>query len=148
MSGENPVEQHLDVDGDGNTIYMAAGDLTIHAKAPEPEVRSFDNVWYVPRRLRLWEPVNADIGTLLVYRDHLEFEGEKGRLTLAGVREVKHTRHGGDISNSWVRLLYGDPATPREAWFSRRTRLGVDALLGGSGDLFSLLHRRFTRSAG
>src|ERR1041384_2340187 len=105
--------QTVNVTGDGNRIYVAGRDLHAAASAGSPhkddEVRPFTNVWYTPRRLRFYQPVNADVGTLVVYRDHLEFRGEKTSLTFREIHDVAHTRHGGDISNSWVRVTYGDP---------------------------------------
>lgn len=139
-------EQVVNVSGSGNHVYVAGRDLRMSSESATPDpaatVRRFTNVWYLPKRLRFYQPVNADVGTLLVYGDRVEFRGEKSNVALGEIHDVSHTRHGGDISNSWVRVTYGDPSNPSEAYFSHRTRLGLDALLGGSEDLFSVLHQR------
>lgn len=146
--------QVVTVTGDGAQVFMAGRDLNVSGGPGAPAageraggVRSFTNVWYLPRRLRFYQRVNADVGTLIVHPDRLEFRGEKGSLTIGEIHDVAHTRHGGDISNSWVRVTYGDRAAPSEAWFSHRTRLGVDALLGGSAELFDVLHARMKAPA-
>jgi hypothetical protein len=143
--GEDGRPQKVNISGDGNQVFMAERDLTMSAgpDAPGDRVRRFTNVWYVPRRLRLWQPVNADVGTLIVHPDHVEFRGDKGAsLEIGEIHDVAHTRHGGDVSNNWVRVTFGDRTAPSEAWFSHRTRLGLDALLGGSVELFNVLHAR------
>lgn len=139
--------QVFHVVGHNNRINASLGDMHIGTDDAPPRgddgVQRFTNVWYLPRRLRFYQPVNADVGTLIVYPDHVEFRGEKGGSVNVGeIHDVAHTRHGGDISNSWVRVTYGDRAAPQEAYFSHRTRLGVDALLGGSHELFEVLHAR------
>lgn len=141
-----PTEQFVHVVGDGNSVYVAGRDLHMsdqeRPSSGAEGVRRFTNVWYLPKRLRFYQPVNADVGTLVIDGDRVEFRGEKSSLSIGDIHDVAHTRHGGDISNSWVRVTYGDPSAPSEAYFSHRTRLGLDALLGGSEDLFAVLHHR------
>lgn len=136
--------QSVNVKGNNNQVFVAGGNLHASPGGPPPAdgVRRFTNVWYLPRRLRFYQRINADVGTLMVYDDRVEFRGEKGGFAITDIHDVEHTRHGGDISNSWVRVTYGNPSALREAYFSHRTRLGLDALLGSSDELFAVLHQR------
>jgi len=136
------VEQVVNVSGAENQVNVVAGDLHIGGAPPAEKVRPFTNVWYCPRRLRFFEFVDADVGTVLVHPDRVEFRGQRERFEFQRIHDVMHTRMGGDIANNWVRVMYGDPAAPREAWFSQRPRLGINPLLGGSAALFSALHER------
>ena len=119
---------------------QAAGRRSTEAMA-ESNVCIVTNVWYTPRRYKLYSYIASDIGTLYVYEDHIEYRGQKDEdgVRIAGITGIKHTKMPGDINNSWVEVRYSGADGEAAAYFSDAKKLGIGSLLGGSEELFRAL---------
>ncbi|MCA1614902.1 MAG: hypothetical protein LC800_12365 [Acidobacteria bacterium] len=99
----------------------------------------FENVWYRPAESR-WSDMEfvayRDAGRLVVRADSLEFYGKAGRAVVAGVRGVAVVKQGRDFINDWVRIEYGDAATPATAFFADGSWLGWGGILGGTRRIY------------
>lgn len=113
-----------------------------------PEVQ-FENVWYRPDESR-WRDMDfvayKDAGRLVVRADSLEFYGKAGRVHIAGVRGIWVVKQGRDFINDWVRIDYGEAATPATAFFADGSWLGWGGILGGTRRIFEA-GRHLARSA-
>ena len=99
----------------------------------------FENVWYRPAESR-WRDAELtayrDSGRLVVRAGSLEFYGRAGRVEVAGVRSVSLVKQGRDFVNDWVRIEYGEAATPATAFFADGSWLGWGGILGGTRRIF------------
>jgi len=97
--------------------------------------QTFDNVWYLPDENR-WTDMHLlafrDMGKLIVGEDSLEFQGNKARVVITGVKRVSYGKQGRDFMNNWVRLEYGDPAATSTAFFADGSLLGWGGIFGGT----------------
>jgi hypothetical protein len=94
-----------------------------------------NHVWYLPSENR-WRDMNIlafrDSGRLVVGDDTLEFQGGKERVVISGVRRVSIGKQGRDFVNDWVKVEYGDPASPSTAFFADGRFLGWGGVFGGT----------------
>ena len=104
-------------------------------KPPAPGGVHFVNVGYSDRSFGMFHFRDHDVGTLSIGGGEAVFRGEKGTVRVTGVLDVSHGKQGGDVFANWVKVRYGDPASPSVGYFSRQTLLGN--LIGGSDDLFA-----------
>jgi hypothetical protein len=104
----------------------------------------FDPVWYLPSE-NTWRDLNLlafrDSGRLTIGDDCLEFQGKSGRVDISGIRRVSIGKQGRDFVNEWVKVEYGDPASPSTAFFADGSLLGWGGVFGGTRRLFATLGR-------
>ena len=109
----------------------------------------FESVWYRPDESswRNFELVAfKDSGRLVVRADSLEFYGKSGRVHVANARSVALVKQGRDFINDWVRVEYGDAATPSTAFFADGSWFGWGGILGGTRRIYEAV-RHLARSA-
>jgi hypothetical protein len=109
-----------------------------------PAIKIFTNIWFEDHKYSIWSVRNAEVGTLSVFSDRLEFSGSETDLQITGIIRVRHTKMGGDVNNNWVEVLYQNGESVRLAYLSAASTLGVGNLLGGSEELFDFLYKHFT----
>src|SRR5713226_9296026 len=83
--------------------------------------QTFDTVWYLPHENR-WRDLNVlayrDVGKLTVYDNFIEFRGKNETVTISNPLRVSYGKQGRDFVNNWVKVEYGDSATPSAAFFA------------------------------
>jgi len=103
---------------------------------------TLDHIWYRPSE-NSWRDMNLlafrDSGRLIIGDGTLEFQGGKGRVVIAGIRHVSIGKQGRDFINEWVKIEYGDPASPSTAFFADGSLLGWGGVLGGARRLFAII---------
>jgi hypothetical protein len=101
-----------------------------------------DSVWYLPSE-NSWRKLNLlafrDSGRLSIGDGTLEFQGRKGQVTITGIRRVSIGKQGRDFINAWVKVEYGDPASPSTAYFADGSLLGWGGVFGGTRRLLRCL---------
>jgi hypothetical protein len=102
------------------------------------------HIWYLPSENR-WRDMNIlafrDSGKLIIGDDTLEFQGNKERVVISGIRRVSAGKQGRDFINDWVKVEYGDPASPSTAFFADGSYLGWGGVFGGTRRLFAAVRR-------
>ena len=95
----------------------------------------FNSVWYLPAENK-WRDLNMaafrDSGSLFVRDDSVEFQGEKEMVVITHVRRISFGKQGRDFVNNWVKIEYGDGASPSSAFFADGSWLGWGGILGGT----------------
>jgi hypothetical protein len=98
------------------------------------------HVWYLPSENR-WRDLNIlafrDSGDLIIGDDSLEFQGSKERVVISGIRHVSIGKQGRDFVSDWVKVEYGDPASPSTAFFADGSWLGWGGVFGGTRRLLA-----------
>jgi hypothetical protein len=97
--------------------------------------RRFEQVWFLPAE-NTWRDFQIlafrDTGVLTLQENALEFCGAKGTVVITDVHHVSYGKQGRDFINNWVKIEYGDPASPSEAFFADGSLLGWGGILGGT----------------
>jgi hypothetical protein len=97
--------------------------------------RVFDTVWYLPHENR-WRDLNIlayrDTGKLTVEENSIKFNGGKETVVIANVQRVTFGKQGRDFVNNWVKIEYGDSATPSVAFFADGSLHGWGGIFGGT----------------
>jgi hypothetical protein len=98
----------------------------------------FDTVWYLPHENR-WRDLNLlaykDTGKLRVAENSIEFSGGKETVVITNIRRVTLGKQGRDFVNNWVKVEYGDIATPSVAYFADGSLHGWGGIFGGTKKL-------------
>ena len=102
----------------------------------------FDPIWYLPSE-NTWRDLNLlafrDSGRLTIGEGTVEFLGKKEHVVLTDLRRVSIGKQGRDFVNDWVRVEYGDPASPSTAFFADGSLLGWGGVFGGTRRLYALI---------
>ncbi len=97
--------------------------------------QTFDTVWFLPHENR-WRDFNLlayrDTGRLTVSDESIEFRGDKETLVITNVQRVSYGKQGRDFVNNWVKVEYGDHATPSVAFFADGSMHGWGGIFGGT----------------
>jgi hypothetical protein len=95
----------------------------------------FDTVWYLPHENR-WRDLNIlayrDTGKLTVQENAIEFNGGKETVVIANIQRVTFGKQGRDFINNWVKIEYGDSASPSVAFFADGSLRGWGGIFGGT----------------
>jgi hypothetical protein len=101
-----------------------------------------EHVWYLPSENR-WRDLNLlafkDSGRLIVKEDALEFQGSKEKVTISGIRRISIGKQGRDFISDWIKVEYGDPASPSMAFFADGSCLGWGGVLGGTRHILAVV---------
>ena len=96
--------------------------------------QTFDTVWYLPHENR-WRDLNVlayrDVGKLTVSDNLIEFRGKNETVTISNPLRVSYGKQGRDFVNNWVKVEYGDSATPSAAFFADGSLRGWGGIFGG-----------------
>ncbi len=88
--------------------------------------QTFDTVWYLPHENR-WRDLNVlayrDVGKLTVSDNLIEFRGKNETVTISNPLRVSYGKQGRDFVNNWVKVEYGDSATPSAAFFAKTSMI-------------------------
>jgi hypothetical protein len=99
-----------------------------------------NHIWYLPSENR-WRDMNLlafrDSGRLILGDGALEFQGGRERVVIAGIRRVSIGKQGRDFINEWVRVEYGEAASPSTAFFADGSLLGWGGVFGGTKRLLA-----------
>jgi len=106
-------------------------------------LKTFTNIWYADRKYSIWSVRNTVPGTLTVFSDHLEFNSSELDLLITAISCIRHTKMGGDLNNNWVEVVYQNGEAAKFGYFAEASKLGIGNLLGGSEELFDILHKQF-----
>jgi hypothetical protein len=79
-----------------------------------------------------------DRGTLTISPGKLVFDGAKKNLEITDIADISAKRHGRDIVNRWITVIYGDGQT---AMFVDGRLLGWSGLLGGNKRLLNAIEQ-------
>ena len=106
--------------------------------------QTFENVWYLPDENH-WRNLQMlafrDAGSLIVHDNSIEFRGKKGMVQINNIRRVTCGRQGRDFVNKWVKIEYGDGASPTTAFFADGSMLGWGGILGGTNRILDAVTR-------
>ncbi len=101
-----------------------------------------NHIWYLPSENR-WRDMNIlafrDSGRLIVGDGTLEFQGSKERVIITGIRRVSIGKQGRDFINDWIKVEYGEAASPSTAFFADGSFLGWGGVFGGTRRLFAIV---------
>ncbi len=96
---------------------------------------TFDDVWYLPEENK-WRDLNLlaykDTGKLTFGNNAIEFKGSKETVVVTNIRRVTLGKQGRDFVNNWVKIEYGDNASPSVAFFADGTSHGWGGIFGGT----------------
>jgi hypothetical protein len=59
-----------------------------------------------------------DVGILIVSVDSMKFQGEKESIVIQKIRRVSFGKLGRDFINNWLKVEFGEEATPSIAFFA------------------------------
>ena len=97
--------------------------------------RTFDSVWYLPHENK-WRDLHIlayrDIGKLTLSENSIEFQGGKETVVITNIKRVTFGKQGRDFVNKWVKIEYGDSATPSVAFLADGSLLGWGGIFGGT----------------
>lgn len=106
----------------------------------------FNTVWYLPRanENRFLNILAGRVtGTLTVEANSIQFSIGNDALLITNILRITFGKQGSDFINDWVKIEYGQSASPSVAFFADGSFFGWGGLFGGTQRIFDAVNQSF-----
>ena len=111
-------------------------------------IQVFDPVFYLPHEnkdLYLNILAGRQTGRLTVGEKSIQFSSGNGTVVImmTNILRVTFGKQGSDFVNDWIRIEYGDQASPSVAFFADGALFGWGGLFGGTKKILDAVNQCF-----